>query len=97
MSLTLENVQHVAHLARLNLNNPDRARAELDQIMNLMAQLATVDTSAVMPLAHPLEMMDLAMAPWRADEAITVTTQDAAQLNAPAQERGLYLVPRVVE
>lgn len=95
MSLDAEQLDHIAHLARLRLEAEARAglQRSLQDILQLVEQLQGTDTEGVAPLANPLD----ASQPLRADQ-VTETDQRAAfQAIAPATEAGLYLVPRVIE
>jgi aspartyl-tRNA(Asn)/glutamyl-tRNA(Gln) amidotransferase subunit C len=99
MSLTLDNVRQLAQLARIELTPADagRARAQLNDIFTLVEQLQAVDTTGVAPLAHPLDISQ-AMELRLRDDVITETDQRAANMaNAPQQENGLFLVPKVIE
>ena len=66
MSLTLEEVRHVAGLARLSLSAEEEAlmRTQLSAILDAVAELSQVDTSAVEPTSHAAGEV----APWRPDE-----------------------------
>jgi aspartyl-tRNA(Asn)/glutamyl-tRNA(Gln) amidotransferase subunit C len=55
--------------------------------------MQSVDTEAVEPLAHPLDLVQRL----RADEIIEDNQRDKLQKLAPASEDGLYLVPKVLE
>jgi aspartyl-tRNA(Asn)/glutamyl-tRNA(Gln) amidotransferase subunit C len=95
MPLHKENVQRIAALARLELA-PDDVQGYVDQlsrILDFVAELATVDTTGVTPMAHPLELP----ARLRPDEVTEQVDRTAAQGIAPEIEDGLYLVPKVVE
>ncbi|QIT56442.1 Asp-tRNA(Asn)/Glu-tRNA(Gln) amidotransferase subunit GatC [Aquisalimonas sp. 2447] len=95
MSLSDEQVNEIAHLARLQVDGdavPDYAR-NLSDILSFVETMSAVDTSGVEPLAHPLEM------PQRLrEDAVTEENQrERFQAIAPQVEAGLYLVPRVIE
>jgi aspartyl-tRNA(Asn)/glutamyl-tRNA(Gln) amidotransferase subunit C len=95
MSLTPDEVAKIAHLARLAVT-PDDAAAlgrDLSNILDLVAQMDAVDTSGVEPMAHPLEMAQRL----REDRVSEENQRDRYQANAPAVERGLFLVPKVIE
>lgn len=95
MSLTPDEVAKIAHLARLAVT-PDDAAAlgrDLSNILDLVAQMDAVDTSGVEPMAHPLEMTQRL----REDRVSEDNQRDRYQANAPAVERGLFLVPKVIE
>ena len=95
MLLTPDEVAKIAHLARLAVT-PDDAAAlgrDLSNILDLVAQMDAVDTSGVEPMAHPLEMAQRL----REDRVSEENQRDRYQSNAPAVERGLFLVPKVIE
>lgn len=95
MSLTSDDVEKIAHLARLAVE-PEETQAlgkGLSNILDLVAQMEAVDTSDVMPMAHPLEMAQRL----RPDVATEENRREAYQSVAPATENGLYLVPKVIE
>ncbi len=95
MSLNRDQVQRIAHLARLDITEQEAAAyAEtLSRILGLIEQMNAVDTMDVTPMAHPSD------APLRLrDDVVTETDQrDKFQKIAPAVEAGLYLVPKVIE
>ena len=95
MSLSVEDVAKIAHLARLAVE-PRQSEAlgrELSNILDLVAQMDAVDTDAVTPMAHPLEMAQRL----REDVVSEEDRRDSYQSNAPAVENGLFLVPKVIE
>jgi aspartyl-tRNA(Asn)/glutamyl-tRNA(Gln) amidotransferase subunit C len=96
MTLTPQQIQSIAQLARLELK-PDEAAAyatSLTSILDMVGQLEAADTSAVTPMAHPLTGQVQRL---RADEITAGNQRDLYQRNAPQVEAGLYLVPRVIE
>ncbi|TLX57385.1 Asp-tRNA(Asn)/Glu-tRNA(Gln) amidotransferase GatCAB subunit C [Stutzerimonas nosocomialis] len=95
MALERSEVEKIAHLARLGLNDADlpRTTETLNNILGLIDRMQAVDTQGVEPLAHPLETSQRL----RADEVTEGNQRDAYQAIAPAVEDGLYLVPRVIE
>lgn len=95
MSLSPEQVEAVAHLARLAVNEkriPDYSR-DLSRILEMVEQMQAVDTSGVEPMAHPLDMAQR----MRPDEVSEDNQRERFQAIAPAVEDGVYLVPRVIE
>lgn len=95
MSLSPEQVEAVAHLARLAVDEkriPDYSR-DLSRILEMVEQMQAVDTSAVEPMAHPLDMAQR----MRPDEVTESNQRERFQAIAPAVEDGVYLVPRVIE
>ena len=95
MALDASQVEKIEHLARLGIDAediPEYAR-NLSDILAFVEQLETVDTTSVVPLAHPLD----AVQRLRADEVTESDQREAFQANAPQTEAGLYLVPKVIE
>ena len=95
MALERSDVEKIAHLARLGLNDADlpQTTATLNSILGLIDAMQAVDTEGVEPLAHPLE----ATQRLRADVVTESNHREAYQAIAPAVENGLYLVPKVIE
>jgi aspartyl-tRNA(Asn)/glutamyl-tRNA(Gln) amidotransferase subunit C len=89
------DIQHLANLAALELNQSERAMVsdDLQRIMAMVDQMQAMDTDNVEPLAHPLD----ARQRLRADEVTEEIDRERLQQGAPATRDGLYLVPRVVE
>ena len=70
---------------------------QINGFFDLVEQMRAVDTAGVEPLAHPVAaMQDIALR-LRDDLASEPNNRDANQRSAPAVERGLFLVPRVIE
>jgi aspartyl-tRNA(Asn)/glutamyl-tRNA(Gln) amidotransferase subunit C len=95
MALNRSDVEKIAHLARLGLNDADipRTTDALNNILGLVDQMQAVDTSGIEPLAHPLE----ASQRLRPDVVTERNQRDTYQAIAPAVQNGLYLVPKVIE
>ena len=95
MALTLEQVRHVAALARLSLSLEEERRFQhqLSAILDAMALLETVDTSRVEPTSHALE----AAQALRADEPRPSLGTGAAVANAPAKVGTQFAVPKIIE
>lgn len=95
MALERCDVEKIAHLARLGLDEGDLPRITdaLNSILGLVDQMQAVDTCGIEPLAHPLE----ASQRLRADLVTECNQRDAYQAVAPATQDGLYLVPKVIE
>ncbi|OUR73333.1 asparaginyl/glutamyl-tRNA amidotransferase subunit C [Methylophaga sp. 41_12_T18] len=95
MSLDKTDVEKIAHLARLAIDEadiPDYAR-DLNSIFGLVEQLSEADTSDITPMAHPLD----ANQRLRADVVTEVDQRETFQAIAPKTEAGVYLVPQVIE
>lgn len=95
MSLNLEDVKKIAHLARLNLSQEDIAiyTPQLTKILDFIAHLNQTNTENVIPLAHPLDLAQRL----RPDEITEGNLRDKFQKIAPQIEAGLYLVPKVID
>ncbi|MDD0845414.1 Asp-tRNA(Asn)/Glu-tRNA(Gln) amidotransferase subunit GatC [Pseudomonas sp. Gutcm_11s] len=95
MALERSDVEKIAHLARLGLNEAEipQTTATLNNILGLIDAMQAVDTTGIEPLAHPLE----ATQRLRADVVSEKNQRDAYQAIAPAVESGLFLVPKVIE
>lgn len=95
MALDKSDVEKIAHLARLAISEEDipAYAHNLSNILTLVEQMSSVDTSGVTPMAHPLDMAQRLR-----EDAVTETNQrDHFQAIAPSVEAGLYLVPKVIE
>ena len=95
MKLNRKDVEHVALLSRLELSESelDKFTGQLDAILEYIDVLSQVDTSAVEPLAHVLEIRNV----MRADEVQPSLPREAALQNAPDAEDGFFKVPKIVE
>ena len=95
MSLDRSEVEKIAHLARLQINEADipEYADNLNNILDLVDQMQQVPTDQIEPMANPLDEVQRLRA-----DAITESDQrDKLQANAPATEDGLFLVPKVIE
>jgi aspartyl-tRNA(Asn)/glutamyl-tRNA(Gln) amidotransferase subunit C len=95
MSLSPEQVEQVAHLARLSLPSEkvEPYARQLSNILEMVGQLSNVNTDNVAPMAHPLDMVQRL----RADAVTEPNRRDDYQAIAPAVDNGLFLVPKVIE
>ena len=95
MTLKSDDVRSIAHLARLHIDESDVDDYvdDLSSILDLVEQMNQVDSSAVKPLANPLDAGQRLR-----PDAVTETDQrDKFQRIAPDVAEGFYRVPRVVE
>lgn len=99
MSLTLEDIGRIAQLARLELPpaQGERMRDQLNGFFDIVEQMKAVDTTGVEPLAHPTAVMEDVALRLRPDVVSEPDQREANQRSAPAVERGLFLVPKVIE
>jgi len=95
MSLTLEQVQRIAHLARIEVSESEAlsTQTHLNGIFELIEQMQAVDTSGVEPMAHAQDLSQRL----RADVVSEVDGRAAFLAIAPESEAGLFLVPKVIE
>jgi aspartyl-tRNA(Asn)/glutamyl-tRNA(Gln) amidotransferase subunit C len=95
MALTLDDVKRVAHLARVAIDEDEAAavQAQINDVFELIAEMQAVDTAAVAPLSHGLDVVQRLR-----EDAVTESDEHAAfQSIAPQVEGALYLVPKVIE
>jgi aspartyl-tRNA(Asn)/glutamyl-tRNA(Gln) amidotransferase subunit C len=95
MALTLQDVTRAAHLARIEISS-DEAQATLAKltgVFDLIGQMQAIDTTGIEPMAHGFDVAQRL----RPDVVTHVDQRTAFQQSAPAVERGLYLVPKVIE
>lgn len=95
MSLSPEAVKKIAHLARLSVSQEDikHYANKLSQVIEFIEEMNKIDTSAIDPLAHPLNLADHP----REDVISEANLREIYQRLAPEVEAGLYLVPQVIE
>jgi aspartyl-tRNA(Asn)/glutamyl-tRNA(Gln) amidotransferase subunit C len=99
MSLNAQDIARIAHLARLELR-PDDSERMLSQINGFFAiveKMRAVDTSGVEPLTHPVAAVRDVPLRLREDRASEPDAREENQQSAPSVERGLFLVPKVIE
>jgi aspartyl-tRNA(Asn)/glutamyl-tRNA(Gln) amidotransferase subunit C len=103
MSLTSIDISRIANLARLALKpeESERMLTQLNGFFDIVEKMRAVDTTGIEPLAHPVDAyranlggMALRL---RDDVASEPNNREANQRSAPAVERGLFLVPKVIE
>lgn len=94
MALTREEVLHVANLARLSLNpgEVDLFTRQLNDILAYVEKLQEVDTTGVPPMAHAVPVWNV----FREDQVTPGLSREESLANAPAQEEGTFVVPRVI-
>ena len=95
MPIDAEQVRYIASLAQLELDDPtvERFRHQLQEILDYVAVLATLDVSSIEPTAHALGRGQ----PLRADAVAHSLPRDRAQENAPDAAAGHFRVPRVLK
>jgi aspartyl-tRNA(Asn)/glutamyl-tRNA(Gln) amidotransferase subunit C len=95
VSLQIEDIQKLGQLARLRIEpaEVDDLVAKLSNILSFVDQLQAADTGDVPPMAHPLDQTQRL----RPDTVTETDQHELFQRNAARVERGLYLVPKVIE
>jgi len=96
MSLTRQDVEKIAQLARLSITEQEMPVyvTSLSSIVDFVDELSRVQTDNIEPLAHPLEGQRQRL---RADVVTETDNHEKYQANAPAVQSGLYVVPRVID
>ncbi|HEY5635907.1 MAG TPA: Asp-tRNA(Asn)/Glu-tRNA(Gln) amidotransferase subunit GatC [Burkholderiales bacterium] len=95
MSLSHDEIQRLARLARIEVGAEDAAAVgdRLNRVLALIDEMRAVDTGAVTPMAHALELVQRL----REDAVTEADLHLRYQAVAPSVEGDLYLVPKVIE
>ena len=95
MSLKQDEITKIANLAKLNISDEQMGDYEqrLTSILDLVEQMNSVDTTGVEPMAHPLHMTQRL----REDEVTEENQREHFQEHAPSIQKGLFVVPKVIE
>jgi len=95
MSLKLADVHRIALLARLEITDAQAQESanQLNDILAMIERIGRVDTAGILPMSHPLDGVQRL----RPDLVSEIPDRDRTMANAPEQQDGLFLVPRVVE
>ncbi len=99
MSLTPQDIDRIADLARLELkpDESERMLAQINGFFSIVEAMQAVDTTGTEPLAHPVAAIQDVQLRLREDVVSEPNNREANQQSAPAVERGLFLVPKVIE
>lgn len=94
MSVTIQDVDHIAKLAKLEFSDAEKEKLthQFNKILKYMEQLNSLDTNNVEPLSHVIELQNV----FRADEVKPSTPTDVALHNAPAKTEEYFKVPKVI-
>jgi aspartyl-tRNA(Asn)/glutamyl-tRNA(Gln) amidotransferase subunit C len=92
--ITLDDVRHVAKLARLDLSEPQLARftTQLESILEYVAKIGQVDVSGVEPMAHAIPLVNIL----RDDQVQPSLPLDKVLANAPQTDGPFFKVPKVI-
>lgn len=95
MPLSLQEVEHIARLARLNLTDAEKARyrEQLSAVLDHVAKLAELDTSDVPPMSAVFGSQPRL----RADRVRKPLAPEAVLKNAPDQAEGQFKIPSVFD
>ncbi len=98
MSITSQQLTHIARLARIDADadEAERYASQLSRILDLVEQMNRIDTDHITPMSHPRQTA-LRLRPDKVNAPDEANRREAYQRIAPATEQGLYLVPRVIE
>jgi aspartyl-tRNA(Asn)/glutamyl-tRNA(Gln) amidotransferase subunit C len=99
MSLTPQDVDRIARLARLEFTTEQRdaMQTQLNGFFSIVEAMSAVDTSGVEPLYTPLSAVHEVNLRLREDVVTETDQRELNQRSAPAVEDGLFLVPKVIE
>ena len=95
MALSSEEIQRLAHLARIEITPAEAidVRAKLDSIFDLIGRMRAIDTADIVPMSHAQDVT----LPLREDAVTETDRHELYQSVAPAVQGGSYLVPKVIE
>ena len=95
MKITRDEVIHVAHLARLDMDpgSVDKFAGQVGKILEYVDTLNRLDTADIAPTAHAISLTNA----FREDRETESLPNDAATANAPDPEDGCFLVPKIIE
>ena len=95
--ITKENVERVAHLARIGINNEEaeQFRLELAKIIEFIEELKGVDTEGVVPVGHVTGMENASRAD-KEDEPLPAEDHDLLEEQAPGHIDGEIRVPKIL-
>ena len=94
MAISKKEVEHVALLSRLEVNDEEieEYTGQLSAILEYVRKLDELDTTDIEPTAHVLPMHNV----FREDRVEDGIPRETALKNAPDQEKGCYRVPKIV-
>ena len=95
MSLDQQDIENIATLARLHLDESEipEITARITAILSMVDQMQSVDTDNIEPMANPMD----ATQRLRPDQVTEIDNRQEFQQIAPATAQGLYLVPKVID
>ena len=95
MSITLDEVRHVARLARLELDEPEvlALQGELNALLGHFADIQMIDAGAIEPQSHAVALQNV----WAVDEAGQPMPREQVLRNSALTKAGLFVVPTIIE
>ncbi len=95
MSITLDEVRHVARLARLELDDKEIVsfQGELNALIGHFSDIQGIDVGGMSPQTHAIAMQNV----WAEDMVMPSLTREMALRSAPMTKAGLFLVPAIIE
>lgn len=95
MSISIDEVRHVAKLARLDLDEAEvlALQGELNSLLGHFADIRDLDVSGIEPTSHAVAMQNV----WAEDVPFDPFARDVALRNAPLTKAGLFVVPQIIE
>ena len=95
MSINKDQIKYLSLLSRMDIQESEINDVEekLTKIIDFVDQLQTIDTDEIEPMAHPLNQSQRL----RADKGVEENNRDKIQKNTKSTERGMYIVPKVIE
>jgi len=94
MKITQKELEHVTHLARLNLSDQelDTIRGQLDNILSYIDKLGELDTSGIEPTTHVFSVNNA----FREDVVTESLSRKKSLANAPQQNNESFQVPKII-
>lgn len=91
--ITIQDVEHVAKLARLDLTEEEKVKfsKQLGDVLKYVEQMNEVDTSNIEPLSHVVDFNNV----MREDEIHYDCSKEELMMNAPEEENGFFKVPKI--
>jgi aspartyl/glutamyl-tRNA(Asn/Gln) amidotransferase C subunit len=95
MSISLDEVRHVARLARLELDDSEilALQGELNSLLGHFADIQSMDVTGIEPTSHAVAVQNI----WAEDRPGICLSREEALRNAPLSKAGLFVVPTIIE
>ena len=95
MSINKDQIKYLSLLSRMDIQESEINDVEekLTKIIDFVDQLQSIDTDEIEPMAHPLNQSQRL----RVDKVVEENNRDKIQKNSKSIERGMYIVPKVIE